>query len=143
LAAALPLSATLAVADDYDLRNGVSSSDVGAGSLGTNFGNAVCTAAINSTGTVAGGASVNKSTAQTRRVGTGLYEVDFLAPCSNVTAKAGFARYVQVDTLQIGTAAPVICTTADRVGDTSSVWVACYDVGGVARNTSFFLTVTR
>lgn len=140
LAAILPVSAAFA-----DNNGGeVAPMDAAVGSLRANFGNAVCTAAINSDGTVAGGASVNTNALETQRLGAGTYEVDFKIPCNDVRAISGFARHVQVDTLQAGSAPPIVCTTADRGGDISSVWVQCYSVTtGLGADTSFFLTVTR
>lgn len=140
LAAILPASAALA---DDNTGGELAPMDAAVGSLRPNFGNAVCTAAINSTGTVAGGASVNLNALETRRLGVGNYEVDFRNPCQDVRAVSGFARHIQIDTLTSGSAPPIVCTTADRAGDISSVWVVCYDLTGAPADTSFFLTITR
>ena len=115
---------------------------VPAGSLKANHGQVLCTAAISADGTVAAGQHVNKSAFQTRRLSIGTYEVDFKQPCGNVTAAKGFARWVQVDTLTTGTAAGS-CTTADRAGDASSVWVQCINAVGGLADQSFFLFVAR
>lgn len=139
LAVILPVSAAFADNNGGEF----APADAAVGSLKANFGNAVCTAAINSTGTVAGGASVNLNAAQTQRISAGTYEVDFKNPCQDVRAASGFARYVQVDTLTFGSAPPITCTTADRAADISSIWVQCWDQTGALADTSFFLTVTR
>jgi hypothetical protein len=134
---------SFALAQDDNLGNNVEQNDVPAGSLNANSARGLCTAAINSDGTVAGGQFVNKNPAETRRISPGTYEVDFRNPCNNITAARGWARYVQPDTLQIGFLPPRICTTADRAGDASSVYIECYDTNGVLTDTSFFLTITR
>jgi len=131
---------SLALAQDD---NGGEGMDAPVGSLGNGGGAALCTAAINSDGTVAGGRYVNKNAAETRRLGPGNYEVDFFAPCNNITAARGYMRYVQVDTLQVSTTPAVFCTTADRAGDPSSIWLLCYDFNGVPTDVSFFLVITR
>ena len=134
---------SFALAQDRNLGDEVEALDVIPGSLNANNARGLCTAAINSDGTVAGGQFVNKNTAETRRISPGTYEVDFRNPCNNITAARGWARYIQVDTLGVGWLPPRICTTADRSGDASSVYVECYDTDGVLTDTSFFLTITR
>jgi hypothetical protein len=109
---------------------------------GTNRGVVFYTAAINSDATVASCFGCSKSlTLQPE--GTGTYQVAFN---QNVTANSGFARWVQVDTLSTGSIANVSCTTADRAGVATAVWVACFNndvTPPVPVNTSFFLFVAR
>lgn len=118
---------------------GVAPADAPAGSLLDNRGHAVCTAAINSTGTKAGGNTVAAST----RLALGQYQVTFKAPCTAVTAANGWMRVVQVDTLTTGSLPSIKCTTADRSGVANAVWVACYNSAGAAADTSFFLFLLR
>ena len=97
------------------------------------------TAAINSDATVAKCFRCNL--ANTNHVGTGEYQVGF---DENVQAINGWSRWVQVDTLSTGSIANVSCTTADRSGLVSGVWVACFNNStGAAQDTSFFLFVAR
>ena len=77
-----------------------------------NRGHVLCTAAINSDGTKAGGNTVASST----RLRLGQYQVTFKAPCTTVTATNGWMRVVQVDTLTTGALPAISCTTADRSG---------------------------
>jgi hypothetical protein len=107
---------------------------------GTNRGVVFYTAAINSNATVASCFGCNKSlTLQPE--GTGTYQVAFN---QNVTANSGFSRWVQVDTLTTGSTINVSCTTADRSGVTTAVWVECFNnMTGAPENTSFFLFVAR
>jgi hypothetical protein len=102
------------------------------------------TATINSTGGVASCFGCN--TANTKRLGVGLYQIDF---GQNVQAVNGWSRWVQVDTLTTGTE-NAWCNTADRAGDNNAVWVNCQTTGGPgsmgsskATDTSFFLFVAR
>lgn len=116
--------------------------DVPVGSLPNNQGALMCVAAINSTGTVAGGSGPYVASAA--NLGTGSYEVLFKGPCgSNITASKGWARWVQVDTLTTGSISGVSCTTADRAGSANGVWVYCTDGAGAPVNTSFFMFVAR
>jgi len=104
-------------------------------------GKVKCTAAINSDGTVAQCFLCNRDPAETRRITTGQYEVAFSGVCSNVTANLGFSRWVQPDTL--GTAfTDAYCTTADRAGDPTSIFVGCKNASGFV-DTSFFLFVAK
>ena len=97
------------------------------------------TAAINSVATVANCFRCNR--ANTFTLGTGLYQVGF---DENVQANNGWSRWVQVDTLSTGSISNVSCTTADRAGVPSAVWVACFNnATGLPANTSFFLFVAR
>lgn len=108
-----------------------------------NHGNVMCTASVNSDGSVAGGESVDKTI--NTRVAVGNYAVKFKAPCNgNIRVNAGWARWTQVDTLQFGTINGY-CTTAD-LGSTAGVggiFVDCYGPGGVRTDTSFNLFVAR
>jgi len=107
--------------------------------LKVNIADIVCSAAVNSTGSLAGGETVAAST----RLGVGTYEVKFKAPCRSITAKNGWARIVQPDTLQTGTLANSTCVTADRAGVPDAVWVQCYGPTSAPRDTSFMLLVLR
>jgi hypothetical protein len=102
------------------------------------------TAAINSDGTIA--SCFGCDPALTKRVGVGQYQIDF---GQNVQAINGFSRWVQADTLTIGTE-DAWCNTADRFGDDNAVWVNCQHSGGPGSmgnsaplDTSFFLFVAR
>lgn len=106
-----------------------------------NRGAVVCTAAVNSTGQIVGGANVNK--ALNARLALGAYDVRFTGPCGgNIKVSNGFARYVQVDTLTTGSISGVSCTTADRAGAPAGIFVLC-TAGGSLVDTSFLLSVTR
>jgi hypothetical protein len=102
------------------------------------------TAAVNSDGTVASCFGCN--TANTKKLGTGEYQIDF---GQNVQAINGWSRWLQPDTLTIGTE-NVWCNTADRAGDNNAVWVNCQTPGGPGSqgnskpaDASFFLFVAR
>ena len=123
--------------------SGVAPADVAAFSQ-ANRGVVMCTAAINSDGSVAGGFGVDKINT-IHEGGVGTYGVVFKAPCGgNIRVNNGWARSVQVDTLQFGTINGY-CTTADRAATAGvgSVWVSCFGATGVQQDTSFTLTVTR
>lgn len=126
--------------------NGTAARDITAGTAAPNQGHFLCTAAINSDGTIAtvgGGAASHVKAASTFRLGTGTYQVAFLAPCGNVQLKNGWFRVVQVDTLTTGSISPgTSCTVADRAGDTSAVFVDC-GLNGTAVDTSFTISVSR
>jgi hypothetical protein len=96
------------------------------------------TAAINKDGTVAGCFNCGG----TVHLGPGTYQVGFNTGGS-LTANNGWSRWVQVDTLSIGSISNVSCTTADRFGDPHAIWVYCTNGAGVAEDTSFFLFVAR
>jgi len=98
------------------------------------------TAAINADGSVAACFLCNKT--NTLHVSTGTYQVAFNN--GNITANSGYSRWVQVDTLTTGTISNVSCTTADRFGVTSAVWVQCFNgMTGAVTDTSFFLYIAR
>ena len=108
------------------------------------------TATINSNGTVAG--CFGCIAAKTTRLAAGRYVVEF---GQNVQAINGWSRWVQPDTLQTGfvglaTNPGAWCNTADRVGDSSAVYINCQHSGGPGSqgdaaffDTSFFLFVAR
>lgn len=120
---------------------GVAPANLPAGSAPFNHGQILCTAAMNSDGTVAGGSNVN--TASTFWLATGSYQVVFQGACTNITAARGWARIVQVDTLTTGAIGDVKCTTADRAGNINGVFVYCTNGAGTTVDTSFFLFVLR
>jgi hypothetical protein len=95
------------------------------------------TAAINSDGTVASCFNCNG----VHHLGTGLYQVGFNTGA--ITANNGWSRIVQVDTLSTGSIFNVSCTTADRSGVPTAVFVSCSNGAGLAQDTSFFLFVAR
>lgn len=97
------------------------------------------TAAMNANGSVA--TCFRCLRASTTHVATGEYQVAF---DENVTANLGWSRWVQVDTLTIGSTNNVSCTTADRAGLVSGVYVQCSNnATGAQTDTSFFLFVAR
>ena len=102
------------------------------------------TAAINSDGSIASCFECDPS--QTVRLGVGIYQVNFL---EDVTAANGWSRWVQPDTLTDGTI-NAWCTTANRAGLATGVWVQCQTSGGPGSqgnskpvDASFFLFVAR
>ncbi len=108
-----------------------------------NGGAVLCTAAINSDGSVAGGRSVNKT--KTSHPALGVYNVYFDAPCAgNIRVNNGWARWTQVDTLQFGTTSGS-CHTADLAATVGvgAVWVNCEDEAGARADRSFTLFVAR
>ncbi len=96
------------------------------------------TAAINSDGSVARCFDCNIG--NTTHITTGQYQVGFNG---NVQATNGWSRWVQVDTLTTGAIFDVTCTTADRAGLASGIFVLCTNTSGTATDTSFFLFVAR
>jgi hypothetical protein len=98
------------------------------------------TAAINANGTVATCFRCIK--ASTTHIATGEYQVAF---DENITATLGWSRWVQVDYLTSGgSIANISCTTADRTGLVSGVYVQCSNNStGVQTDTSFFLFIAR
>jgi len=118
---------------------GYAPADLPVGSAQDNRGHFLCTAAINSNGSRAGGNTVASST----RLGVGTYQVIFRAPCTNILARNGWARVVQVDTLTTGSLPAISCTTADRAGNPNGVFVICFNSAGATADTSFFLFVAR
>ena len=98
------------------------------------------TAAINADGAVASCFNCNKA-ATVHLFPPGTYQVAF--NFGNVTANAGFSRWVQVDTLSTGATVGVSCATADRAGVPSAIWVQCFNGSGALVDTSFFLFLAR
>lgn len=142
--AALAFSSA-ALADNNGGSGGVTRYDAAANSIADSHGQVMCTAAINSDGTVGGGQGVSANIGQTYHVGVGQYQVGFATSsgCRNITAANGFFRWVQVDTLTYGSAAPVSCSTADRYGNAQAVFVQCVNGAGALTDTSFMLFVAR
>jgi hypothetical protein len=119
----------------------VSRADAPVGSLAPNQAHFICTAAINSTGTIAGGNFVD--TAHTFKISTGRYQVGFLAPYPNVQIKNGWFWVIQPDTLMGGTMPARFCEVADRDGVPSVLFIECFDHNGIDANTSFTVSVSR
>jgi len=103
-------------------------------------GSVKCTADINSDGSVL--ACKHCNTADTVHEGVGQYQVGFNTPCHGLLAVNGWSRWVQADTLSLGTAFGR-CTTADRLNDANAVWVACFDSTGNPADQSFFLFIAK
>ena len=140
LAVALSLSTALfSIAAMGQEENGPTDLDLA--KVTKSVGQVLCTAAVNSTGTLAGKFGAKSAT----HLATGQYQVTFGGGAcgANVQAKTGHMRWVQVDTLTAGSISHVRCTTADRAGDVAAVYVLCEGVGGVLEDTSFFLFVAR
>jgi len=102
------------------------------------------TAAINSDGSIASCFECNPS--GTVRLGVGEYQVNFFV---DVEAINGWSRWVQPDTLADGSL-NAWCTTANRFGLTTAIYVQCQGPGGPGSmgnskpvDTSFFLFVAR
>ena len=106
-------------------------------------GQVLCTAAINSDGSVANCYSCVKDVSKTFKVATGQYQVTFQGICDYAQASKGWSRWVQVDTLSTGTITGVSCSTADRVGTTNAVWVNCFNGTGADVDASFFLFLAK
>ena len=85
----------------------------------------MCTAAINSDGSIASGDHVVKAT--TLHLATGEYQVGFAYPCGAPTANNGWMRIAQVDTLTTGT---IVGVRALPGIDESIVIVAGIPFGG-------------
>jgi hypothetical protein len=118
------------------------------GSLENNGGRILCTAAINSNGSIA--TEVEDSfidPATTLKapdgVKVGTYQVGFKGPCANVQIANGWFRLVPPDTLTFGTLPARSCTVADRFNVHNAVWIQCFDHNGNLVDTSFTLSVSR
>jgi hypothetical protein len=143
LCAALVPGAALA-ADNNGGGPGAKPLNATVGSLAPNQGHFLCTAAINSTGTVATAlAGSHIDSAHTFLIVTGQYQVAFLAPCGNVQAVNGWMRVVEPDTLTTGTTGPIYCTVADRFGVTNAVFIECFNNAGALTNSSFTISASR
>jgi len=145
--ALLCLGATLsgaAVAQAAD-NNGGAPPKIAALSLQPTRGVVFFTAGINSDGSIASCFHCSPAP-KTTRLGVGAYQVDF---GQNVQAVNGWSRWVQADTLTIGSE-NAWCNTADRFGDNNAVFVNCQTTGGPGSmgnskpvDTSFFMFVAR
>jgi hypothetical protein len=131
-------------AEEHNVPAGHVKSFLAPGSAQPTRGVVFFTAAVNSDGTVASCFGCN--TANTKKLGTGEYQIDF---GQNVQAINGWSRWLQPDTLTIGTE-NVWCNAADRLGDNNAVWVNCQTSGGPGSqgnskpaDASFFLFVAR
>jgi hypothetical protein len=118
------------------------------GSLAVNGGRILCTAAINSNGTIAttlAGSFIDTATTLKAPDGVkvGTYQVGFKGPCGNVQIANGWFRLVQPDTLTFGTLPARSCTVADRFNVHNAVWIQCFDHHGNLVDTSFTLSVSR
>jgi hypothetical protein len=114
--------------------------------LAPNQGHILCTAAINSNGTIATKLSVANSyidPTNTIKLGIGTYVVAFAPPCSNIQIANGWFRLVQRDTLTTGTLPAGSCIVADRGDVPSALFIQCYDQRGNLSNTSFTVSVSR
>jgi hypothetical protein len=104
------------------------------------------TAAINASGTPVVASCFGCNIATTLHLATGQYQVGFNV---NVQATNGWSRWVQADTLTIGSE-NAWCNTADRAGVPRAIYVNCQTSGGPGSmgnskpvDTSFFLFVAR
>lgn len=114
------------------------------GSLAVNGGRFICTAAINSDGTIATtliGSFIDG--AHTLRLAPGRCQVAFKGPCANVQIANGWFRVVQVDTLTTGMTGAHYCTVADRNGVTNAVFMESFNQAGGRADTSFTISVSR
>jgi hypothetical protein len=105
-------------------------------------GQVLCTAAINLDGSVAQCFNCSKDPTKTLRLGPGVYQVTFQGICDRAEADKGWSRWVQMDTLTTGTSEGS-CTTADRAGVPTAVWVDCRDSAGAPADRSFFLFLAK
>lgn len=133
---ALLLSASFAVFAD---NGGPVAQDAPVGSIPIASGAPLCKAAINSNGTIAGGAGTLTSAS---RLSTGVYNIVWKGRCLNVTASNGFSTWIQVHTLTTGTN-NAYCTAADLAINPNGTWVNCYDNTGAAKDVSFFIKVEK
>ena len=133
---ALTLAATLLIASLAMAQNGAERAGaLPPASLQQTRGVVFYTAAINGSTAAIASCFGCKSAAH---LGTGLYQVLF---STNVQAINGYSRWVQADTLTTGTT-NAYCTTADRSGSPTGVWVQCQNASGPV-DTNFFLFVAR
>jgi hypothetical protein len=142
--ALLPSAVFAQSQQDRPSSSAVAPANAPVGSAAVNAGRILCTAAINSTGTIAttlAGSFINSAT--TSRITTGRYQVGFKGPCSNVQSTNGWFRIVQPDTLTGGVLGPFYCTVADRTGNPAGVFIECFNKAGVDADTSFTLSVSR
>jgi hypothetical protein len=138
LCAALVPGAALAV------DNGPVAPDLAVGSGALNAGRILCTAAINTNGSIAttlAGSFIDP--VNTHILGTGVYQVAFKGPCSNIQSINGWFRLIQPDTLTTGSLPARSCTVADRAGLVSGLFIVCFNSAGLLTNTSFTVSVSR
>jgi hypothetical protein len=149
---ALSLSAgflpVVALAGGPNEPSGTTPANATVGSLAVNAGRVLCTAAINSNGSIATTPTGSFVTTGTGRLTKGQYAVVFKGPCGNVQAVNGWFHSVHVDTLTTGALGPTICTTADLAGNPAGVFVICFcppfNPGfSSACDTSFELSASR
>ena len=100
---------------------------------------ACCRIRANGTINGAGSFRCNFAVAETRRLGVGIYEVDFTPLSSDVR---GAARSATLDTQTTGSAAGEI-GVADRAGDFSSVFVQILSNTGAGLDAGFDLCIHR
>jgi hypothetical protein len=139
LCAALVPGAALAVDN-----NGPVGPDLGVGTAAVNGGRILCTAAINTNGSIAttlAGSFIDP--VNTHILGTGIYQVAFKGPCGNIQSINGWFRLIQPDTLTTGSLPARSCTVADRGGLVSGLFITCFNSAGVLTNTSFTVSVSR
>jgi hypothetical protein len=118
------------------------------GSIEGNHGHFICTAAINSNGSIASESDDDfidpKTTLKAPDgVTVGTYQVGFKGPCGNVQIQNGWFRVVQPDTLTFGTLPARSCTVADRFNVHNALWIQCFDHHGNLVDTSFTVSVSR
>lgn len=117
------------------------------GSIAPNEGHFLCTAAINSNGTIAThlfGASFDFiDSTRTFKLLTGRYQVGFKGPCANVQIANGWFRLVQPDTLAGGVLGARYCNVANRDGVPSALFIECFNNAGIDTDTSFTVSVSR
>jgi hypothetical protein len=114
------------------------------GSEAVNAGRFLCTAAINSDGTIATtlvGSFIDP--VNTHLLFTGAYQVAFKGPCANVQSINGWFRIIQPDTLTTGTLPALTCVVADRFGLPSALFIECFNSAGALTNTSFTVSASR
>jgi hypothetical protein len=124
--------------------NGAVAPNLGVGTAALNAGRILCTAAINSNGTIATtleDSFINPG--RTSRLALGQYHVGFKGPCGNVQSINGWFRIVEPDTLTGGATGPRYCTVADRGGNVAGIFVECFNNTGGFADTSFTLSVSR
>jgi len=96
-------------------------------------------AEINAAGTVVSCWNCNTNTAETQKVLTGRYEVDFTPISTNIDAYPRLAVYDEHSATGVTYS---VVTLADRGGDDSSVWVAIYNSDtGVYMDQDFTLVI--
>jgi hypothetical protein len=136
------LSAGVAFADS---NGGAGRRDLPVHTARANNGQVLCTAAINTDGTIATQAPAASyiNPAKTIKLSTGQYQVGFIVPCNNIVLANGWFRVVQPDTLESGALAPgSSCTVADRSGEPSAPFIRCA-VGTTETDMSFTVQVSR